>query len=510
METRIYRRRNRIRSAAFIIGAVIVTGCGDVRSGQPEASLDRPESSEAGQPETSLDWLESSEAGQPETSLDWLESSEAGQPDTPHDRRESSGAGQHGTEAEHISQEQIIRCVPALPATGRTLPDFVAEGWELIDSVELDYNEDGVTDYVGVQEASDGEWAGLRILFGVVSEGAGQYRLDFQDENLIRTREEGGVFGDPYEPLTAKGTSFTTHAYGGSAWKWSEAYTYTYRDGTWYLIRSEDSYGYGPYITDYVINDWDSGVYTRTMRSSEFNDMEKHWGDYEGMEDDGEYDLAYEMKLDEPITLFQAGKRWWLAPNRVTDWGVQRIVLAEGIELSQEMIRTPETAYLYDYCDENCVVYDFSRQVQENDWRYYLAMYRWQDKSLTVLAEEDTDIDDEIIYENRIYYSTEVVKHIAYKAVENGEEIVREEDDVIGVRLNRINMDGTGKETVFEYLCPGTDQQILEGRPPYMGLIPYFSGGEIVIEVYVGDSVHPVYRMNVDGSDLRQIGQIPK
>ncbi len=60
METRIYRRRNRIRSAAFIIGAVIVTGCGDVRSGQPEASLDRPESSEAGQPETSLDWLESS------------------------------------------------------------------------------------------------------------------------------------------------------------------------------------------------------------------------------------------------------------------------------------------------------------------------------------------------------------------------------------------------------------------------------------------------------------------
>ena len=60
METRIYHRRNRIRSAVFIIGAVIVTGCGDTRSGQQETSLDRLESSEAGQPEMTPDRSESS------------------------------------------------------------------------------------------------------------------------------------------------------------------------------------------------------------------------------------------------------------------------------------------------------------------------------------------------------------------------------------------------------------------------------------------------------------------
>lgn len=36
---------------------------------------------------------------------------------------------------------------------GQQLSDFVPEGWQLIDSVEPDYNEDGVMDYVEVQES---------------------------------------------------------------------------------------------------------------------------------------------------------------------------------------------------------------------------------------------------------------------------------------------------------------------------------------------------------------------
>lgn len=409
--------------------------------------------------------------------------------------------------------EQTKRSMPTLPATGCELSDFVAEGWELLDFVQLDYNGDGITDYVGVQEASSDEeinrgwydFPGFRILFAIVSEGPGQYRLDFQDENLIRTREEGGVYGDPYEPLTAEGTSFTTHAFGGSAWKWSEAYTYTYRDGTWYLIRTESDYGYMGYITDYTRNDWESGIRTKRKRS----DMEQNWEEDDILEDDGVYDLEYEMRLDEPLTLYQAGKRWWLAPDRVTDLEVRRIVLAEGIELSQEMIKLPEKASLRDYCDENCVLYTFSCGGQDNQWKHYLAMYRWQDKSLYVLAEEDGYINDVEVYEDRIYYGTEVIKHIAYKFVVRGESIVREEDDDIGMRLNRINMDGTGKEVIFEYLYPGTDQQILEDQPPYMSLITDISGGEVVIEVYIGSDPNPIYRMNVDGSSLRQIGQIP-
>lgn len=408
--------------------------------------------------------------------------------------------------------------VYTLPAMGQELSDFVAEGWEIMDSVELDYNGDGITDYVGVQEMSPAEpyegWEwdvpSFRILFAVMSEGPEQYRLDFQEENLIRTRVEGGVFGDPYEPLTAEGASFTTHAFGGSAWKWSEAYTYTYKDGTWYLTEAEYDYGYGPYITDEVKEDWERGIRTRKMRSEDFSDMEQHWGEYEGMEDDGVFDLEYEMGLDEPLTLYQAGKRWWLALDRVTDWEVKEITLAEGIELSQEMIKMPETEYLFGYCDEDCMLYPFYQKEQDDTGKHYLAMYRWQDKSLTVLAESCSVIDDPELYRDKIYYSTEVIKHIAYRSTEHGETHIREEDCVIGMRLNRTNLDGTGKEVIFEYLYPGTDQQLLLEEPPYMALITDISGGEAVVKVYIGNGEpDPVYRMDVDGGRLRQIGQIP-
>ena len=39
---------------------------------------------------------------------------------------------------------------PELPVTGTQLSDFVAEGWEILDCVELDFNQDGIVDYVGV------------------------------------------------------------------------------------------------------------------------------------------------------------------------------------------------------------------------------------------------------------------------------------------------------------------------------------------------------------------------
>ena len=163
--------------------------------------------------------------------------------------------------------------LPSLPQTGAKLVDFIPEGWTLLDSAALDFNRDGHTDYVGVLDASgedipsDTSSITPRILFAVASCGENSLRLDFQDENLIRTRDEGGVFGDPYVPLTADGTTFTTNAFGGSAWKWSEAYTYAYRDGTWYLSSAHTTYGYGPIVTEENVDDYETGIGIRRKRS---------------------------------------------------------------------------------------------------------------------------------------------------------------------------------------------------------------------------------------------------
>lgn len=411
-------------------------------------------------------------------------------------------------------EEPVSREVPQLPAKASNLAAFAPEGWALLDSVELDFNQDGIPDYVGVLEAvgieGEEDWTyqdAPRILFAAAGDGAGGYRLDFQDINLIRTRAEGGVFGDPYEPLTAEGTSFTTHAYGGSAWRWSEGYTYTCRGGAWYLTASETTYGYGSYITSYSRDDWDSGKGIRKERSSEFSDMEENWENWEGVEDwDSEkYDLEYELPLDEPLTLEQAGNRWWLAKDRVTDWEVASVTCAAGVELSEEQVERPGEAYL-EYCDEDCALYSFSNT---ESGLFYLAMYRWKDRTLSVLAQEEDAINQPEVYKGKIYYATDIVEPVKYRTAQDGEAQTAEEEDTVGVRLNRIAPEGTGKETIFTYRYPEEEQEIRENHIPYLALIYEIGGDEIIAEVYIGHKPHPFYRMKTDGSGATKIGQVP-
>lgn len=485
------------------IGLMHLTGC---RSGSESDPVENVTISDMESEDNSMAEVEEDTAMLPEESQSEEKEELEEKPEEEPEQEESED-----------ESDDTPREVPQLPETGSSLEDFVPEGWELLDSVTLDFNEDGITDYVGVLEKilndMEGGWGVYqpdpRILFAIASDGTDGYRLDFQDINLIRTRDEGGVFGDPYLPLTAEGTSFTTHTYGGSGWRWSEDYTYTYREGIWRLTLSEETYGYGDYITSYSKDDWESSVGIRKERSSEFDDMEEHWelGDYG---ESGEYDVEYVVSLDDPMTLEQASKRWWLAPDRVTDWEVTAITFAADVELSEDMVKLPAETYLFDYCDENCVLYTFNLSSDAEKSSYYLVMYCWENKVLSVLAEEETEIDDLKFYNGKIYYSTEIVENVTYKVMKDGKEQIVEEEDTVGIRLNRMEPDGTGKETVFEYRYPGTEQEIVESRPPYLALIYEISGDEIIMEVFIGDEPHPVYRMNTDGSGQKKIGQIPK
>lgn len=309
--------------------------------------------------------------------------------------------------------------IPQLPDTGRDFYDFIPDGWWLNDWVQLDFNEDEIPDYVIVIENEEPN----RILFAIAGDGADGYRLDFQDNNLISGDVEGGIERQSgRDMLTAEGTSFTTHVtfshYGDdSKWRWLEEYTYTYRDGVWWLTLSEITYGYvyhpnNIYVTSYLQNDWESGVGIRKRRSSEPDDME-------GKGNSAGYDVEYELKLDEPMTLEQVGMR--------------------ALEIANEEAANDET------------------------------------KS----------------YKGKVYYSTEIV----------------DGTDTVGITLNRMESDGTGKETVFEYRYPEgyTGDDI-----SYPELIYEISGDEIVIEVDIKGEPHPFFRMNTDGSGLKNIGQMPR
>ena len=421
---------------------------------------------------------------------------------------ENTGQTDGEASAEVMPQEEMAVpgepesvVIPVLPPAGESLADFVADGWQLLDSVELDFNGDGITDYMGVQEADGEDGSCPRILFAVAGDGTGQYRLDFQNENLIRTRDEGGVFGDPYLPMTAEGASFSTHSYGGSAWRWAEVCTYEYRQDTWYLTLSEKICEYGGYITEYSQNDWVRGIGIRERRSAEFSDMEEHMN-----EDDPEYDLVYELALDEMPTLCQAAGRLSVS-DRAADWEVRSVEVAEGIELAESLVEYPTQSTWFAYDDGDHALYTFKSEESGPD---YIALYCRQDRKLTVVAEADPGAESLNLYKDSIYYVSGIVEGIRCRSVKEGKECIEEREYAVGVRLNRVNTDGTGQETVFEYRYPGTEQEILEKYPPYMSIIYEIGRDEIVLEVYIGKEPHPFYRMDLDGSGLEKIGQVPK
>lgn len=109
------------------------------------------------------------------------------------------------------------------------------------------------------------------------------------------------------------------------------------------------------------------------------------------------------------------------------------------------------------------------------------------------------------------YYVTPVIKKTAYKEAENNVEVIKEKEDVVGMVLNRMNPDGTEQEPVFEYSYPKEKQEMSENGMFNLTFQYEISGDEIVAEVSAGyEEPHLFYRMNLDGSGVRLIGQVPK
>ena len=394
---------------------------------------------------------------------------------------------------------------PSLPQTGAKLDDFIPEGWTLLDSAALDFNRDGYTDYVGVLDASgedipsDTPSITPRILFAVASCGENSLRLDFQDENLIRTRDEGGVFGDPYVPLTADGTTFTTNAFGGSAWKWSEAYTYAYRDGTWYLSSAHTTYGYGPIVTEENEDDYETGIGIRRKRSSDLEHLENADGE------NAEFDLVYQVRLDAPPDISQAGKRWWLSPDRLMECPVKTIAIADGIDLECSQVKLPLEGSIQ-YRDENLILYTFTDQ---DGQKSYLSCYLEGSQSLTVVAEDaatQSAFDSCFAYKGKVYYT---IDELADVSVKNSDGTLTTSNRLVAQTLYRRNTDGSDLQEIFQYRLVQPGETIPDTPLPYIFFSCEPTGDELIVQVYLGGRPQPFYRMNLDGSNVREIGLLP-
>ena len=145
------------------------------------------------------------------------------------------------------------RAAPELLGGSEPMPAelqrFVEPGSRPLFVGAADLNGDGRKDYVLVlekQKARDSDPAieeAQRPLLIVIRQAEGSLKVHKRSDRLVYCSTCGGMMGDPLDSIQVYPGAFTVSHYGGSAWRWSNAYQFAYsrRDDSWQLVRVEET-----------------------------------------------------------------------------------------------------------------------------------------------------------------------------------------------------------------------------------------------------------------------------
>lgn len=125
---------------------------------------------------------------------------------------------------------------------------FVERGTKAIALEAADLNGDGRKDFVLVLERENPSKdendfpVNQRPLLILLRGEDGRLAEAKRNERVVMCSQCGGVFGDPFEGVTAARNTFTVMFYGGSAWRWAYSYKFNYSrvDKTWQLVRAQE------------------------------------------------------------------------------------------------------------------------------------------------------------------------------------------------------------------------------------------------------------------------------
>ncbi|MDB5195623.1 MAG: hypothetical protein JWO84_807 [Parcubacteria group bacterium] len=131
---------------------------------------------------------------------------------------------------------------------------YIPAGWAVIASSTADVNTDGYSDTAfvlekgphttnlpGTPEALQEHPRKLLILLGS-KQG---YSISVSSDTAILRADQGGAFGDPFDSIELSAGKFEMFYYSGSAYRWSEDYTFSLDSNIWKLT----SYDFLTYST---------------------------------------------------------------------------------------------------------------------------------------------------------------------------------------------------------------------------------------------------------------------
>lgn len=141
--------------------------------------------------------------------------------------------------------------------TPAELRPFVTEGKQPLCAAAADLDGDGRGDYVlvlgspykyvaraeGAEPDASELKDDLRTVLVLTRQPDGALRVAARTEHAAMCAQCGGMFGDPFEGVTARRGEFTLYHYGGSAWRWRVDYTFRHHPSTgrWRLARVEEA-----------------------------------------------------------------------------------------------------------------------------------------------------------------------------------------------------------------------------------------------------------------------------
>jgi hypothetical protein len=146
-------------------------------------------------------------------------------------------------QAQDLPPDQLTEPLPSELAT------FVEAGMRAFAVTKADLNGDGKEDALLVLEklkanpSDDDVTEAQRPLLLLIRQPDGTLKLAKRNDRIIRCSTCGGVIGDPFQPIDASWRTFTVSAFGGSSWRWTLEYKFSYsrKDDTWQLVHVSES-----------------------------------------------------------------------------------------------------------------------------------------------------------------------------------------------------------------------------------------------------------------------------
>jgi hypothetical protein len=183
------------------------------------------------------------------------------------------------TQGENMNDDNkdVEQSEPQQNSDFEDIQSFIPEGWHILEKndgnlavAEGDLNKDGLPDKAFVIEGEDKQtdeefYAPPRSLLIALKNKDNTYSLSIKSDKAIMLRDQGGVFGDPFQDIKIENDSLVIEFYGGSNYRWYMYYRFRYQNDGWYLIGVTK----GSYFTG-----------TATMDEADEEDYDLLTGDY--------------------------------------------------------------------------------------------------------------------------------------------------------------------------------------------------------------------------------------